>query len=240
MKPNNKSFKVVFLVVSLLLACNEEDPSINSALDSYNPLEGIWERKNYTPGFKDTVITFYEFSGVRQFEYGQTRFRYGQYEETLYKGGSYTIPVSGLLLLSYEYKRQGNQYTPISQNDTLVFTMENIIDLILWGTTRTFKQISGQPGKLWQGTYYNVTKHFDVYIHSKFEFKEDSAYFSSTLTPEFKEPAEWPEPFKYWVTTLGALMTFYTNDGRAVSNGYALYNSNLIFTYTRQRYRVKY
>ncbi|RMG28995.1 MAG: hypothetical protein D6732_17970 [Methanobacteriota archaeon] len=94
----------------------------------------------------------------------------------------------GLLLLSYEYKKQGNHYTPISQNDTLVFTRENIVDLILWGTPRTFKQISGEPGKLWNGTYYNVTKYFDVYIHSKFEFTEDSAYFFLSLPRNLKNP----------------------------------------------------
>ena len=240
MKPKNKSFKVVLLAASLLLACNEREQSPNVSLDNHNPLEGVWEYKDYTQGYKDTVITFYEFLGDWQFKYGRTRFRNGQYEDTLLKGGSYIIPVPGLLLLSYEYKKQGNHYTPISQNDTLVFTMENIVDLILWGTPRTFKQISGQPGKLWNGTYYNVKKHYDVYIHSKFEFKEDSVYFFSIFNPELEKPGKWPEPFKYRITVWGALITFYANGGRVASNGFALYNSNLIFTYTRQRYRPKY
>lgn len=239
MKPLNRSFKFMFLVVLLLLGCNEEDHSVTGALDSYSPIEGIWENKSYTQGFKDTVVTFYEFLADSQFVYGQSRFKNGQYEDTLFRGGSYIIPASRLLLLSYRYERNDNQYTPVLQNDTLVFTMENIIDLILWGTSKTFKQISGEPGKLWHGTYYNIKKHFDVYIHSKFEFKKDSAYFYSAFTPEPEEPGEWPEPFKYRVTASGGLITFYTTDGRVTSNGYALYNSNLIFTYTWERYRPK-
>ncbi len=227
------------MVASLLFACNENEQSLNSSFDNHNPLEGIWETKHYTEGHKDTVITFYQFFGDRRLEYGRVCFINGAYEDTLLKGGSYKIPTPGLLLLSYWYKKENNHYIPISQHDTLVYTMENVVDLILWGTPRTFKQISGQPGKIWNGTYYNVKKHFDVYIHSKFEFKKDSAYHYSLFTPDPETPRDWPEPFKYRVKVFGSLLTFYTNGRKVASNGFVLYNSNLIFTSTRQKYRPK-
>ncbi|RMG28994.1 MAG: hypothetical protein D6732_17965, partial [Methanobacteriota archaeon] len=75
MKPGKKSFKVMLLLVaSLLFACNESEQSLNISFDNYTPLEGVWEDKDSTPGFKDTVITFYEFLEDWQFKYGQTRF----------------------------------------------------------------------------------------------------------------------------------------------------------------------
>ena len=240
MKSGNESFKIIFWVVLLLFSCNEEKQP-NSALESYNPLEGIWVNKDFIQGSKDTVITFYQFFADSQFEYGQTAFSNGQYEDTLLEGGSYLIPASNLLFLSYEYQREGaNQYTPIAKNDTFVYTPDNFIDLILWGTSRTFKQISGQPGKLWHGTFYNITKYHDVYLHNKFEFKEDSVYFYSNFTTELKEPDEWVGPFRYLVRLFGPLMTFYTKDGAVGTNGYAIYKSNLIFTYTKERYRRKF
>jgi len=240
MKPKIKSFEIVLLAVSLLLACSEGDKSLDSDFDASSPIKGIWESKDYTQGYRDTVITFYEFLADSQFEYGHSSFRNGQYEDTLYKGGFYSIPVPGLLLLSYRYTKQGDDYTNISEEDTLIFTMKNFIELILWGTPRTFKQISGKPGELRGGTFYNVKKHVDVYIHSRFEFKGDSAYFSSTYTTQLEEPPEWPPAFKYRVTAFGGLMTFYKKDGSATSNGYALYNSSLIFTYTQQIYLPRF
>lgn len=229
----------VSCLLFLLAGCQEASP-VFVASEAEPTILGMWEQRSFFEGTDDTSITFYHFISEHEFEFGSWSVHNGNRSDTVYNGGQYLEPVSGLLILNYFYSRRSGitEHYPV-RGDTFVYKNENFYDLVMCGLIRKYRRLSGPAGKLRNSEFYNVERHANRFAHSRYVFKSDSLYFYSLFSDNAEMPAVWGPPFKFRVSIFGTTITYFYEDGRTASNGYVLYESDLIMTYDQQTYRFR-
>ncbi|OGB68191.1 MAG: hypothetical protein A2Y94_01575 [Caldithrix sp. RBG_13_44_9] len=235
-----KFLKVFFhfsLLVGLLIVSCQQDENILNSSEVSGSLTGLWSNVTYLPFEEDTVITFYDFKVNNTFEFGKTYFREGQYTDTMFQVGSYTIPIPHLVFISYEYSIWGNGYSEVlDKKDTIVYNIQPVHRLTLCEFGRSFKQTSGTPGEITNGVFYDMMRYGNRYNHSKYYFTKDSVYYYSVFKSDSKQPSEWTAPMKYRINRSNVLIRYLMNDGSVITRGYVQYNTDLILTFTQKDY----
>lgn len=216
----------ILAIALIFLSCQKDYSSIESMIK----LDGKWIHKQYAPGWNDTLLTIYHFMNDSQFEEGIAEVRHTHYNDTIYHGGIYQIPIPRLLFVSYNYYRRGDTINiPISGSDTLVF-WKNYITLELSPNGRSFKQLSGRSNQLIDSKFYDALLLGDKYSHDMLYFSEDSLTRYSYTSQSTQPPSDWPETAKYKIEITDRYINTKTNSGTVIKRSYLFYNGRLILT----------